>query len=128
MSRSLRLYCDDILISCDKILRYTQGLDYNSFFADELRFDGVIRNLQVIGEAVKQIPPDIRDKYSQIEWRKIAGLRDILVHVILITFFNLKRINHLFHHRPGLIIFLFWGFIYNIVGFLFKESPTFQYL
>ena len=87
MSRSLRLYCDDVLISCDKILRYTQGLDYNSFFADELRFDGVIRNLQVIGEAVKQIPPDIRDKYSQIEWRKISGLRDILVH----AYFSLEN-------------------------------------
>lgn len=87
ISRSLRLYCDDVLISCDKILRYTQGLDYNSFFADELRFDGVIRNLQVIGEAVKQIPPDIRDKYSQIEWRKISGLRDILVH----AYFSLEN-------------------------------------
>lgn len=80
MSRSLKLYCDDIVISCDKILRYTQGLDYDSFFADELRFDAVIRNLQVIGESVKQIPPEIREKYTQIEWRKIAGLRDILVH------------------------------------------------
>ncbi|MFM7366233.1 MAG: DUF86 domain-containing protein, partial [Sphaerospermopsis kisseleviana] len=54
--------------------------DYDSFFADELRFDAVIRNLQVIGESVKQIPPEIREKYTQIEWRKIAGLRDILVH------------------------------------------------
>ena len=80
MSRSLKLYCDDILISCDKILRYTQGLDDNRFFADELRFDAVIRNLSVIGEAVKQIPPEIRNKYPHIEWRKIAGLRDILVH------------------------------------------------
>ncbi|BAZ78852.1 DUF86 domain-containing protein [Sphaerospermopsis kisseleviana CS-549] len=80
MSRSLKLYCDDILISCDKILRYTQGLDERSFFADELRFDAVIRNLQVIGESVKQIPPEIRNKYPDIEWRKIAGLRDILVH------------------------------------------------
>ena len=80
MSRSLKLYCDDILISCDKVIRYTQGLDDNSFFADELRFDAVIRNLLVIGEAVKQIPPEIRNKYPHIKWRKITGLRDILVH------------------------------------------------
>jgi uncharacterized protein with HEPN domain len=80
MSRSLKLYCDDIVVSCDKIIRYTQGLDYDTFFADELRFDAVIRNLQVIGESVKQITPEIREKYTQIEWRKIAGLRDILVH------------------------------------------------
>ncbi|WP_246605546.1 HepT-like ribonuclease domain-containing protein [Sphaerospermopsis torques-reginae] len=53
MSRSLKLYCDDIVVSCDKIIRYTKGLDYDTFFADELRFDAVIRNLQVIGESVK---------------------------------------------------------------------------
>ncbi len=87
MSRSLRLYFDDILISCDKILRYTQGLDYDSFIADELRFDGVIRNLQIIGEAIKQVPPEIKDKYPQVKWRKIAGLRDILVH----TYFSLEN-------------------------------------
>ena len=87
MSRSLRLYFDDILISCDKITRYTQGLNYDSFIADELRFDGVIRNLQIIGEAVKQIPQEMRNKYPQIEWRKIAGLRDILVH----TYFSLEN-------------------------------------
>jgi uncharacterized protein with HEPN domain len=74
MSRSLKLYCDDILISCDKILRYTQGLDDQSFFGDELRFDAVIRNLQVIGESVKQIPPEIRNKYPDIEWPKVSSL------------------------------------------------------
>ena len=87
MSRSLRLYCDDILISCNKILRYTKELDYNSFITDELRFDGVIRNLQIIGEAVKNIPPELRNKYPKIQWRKIAGLRDILVH----TYFSLEN-------------------------------------
>jgi uncharacterized protein with HEPN domain len=80
MSRSLKLYFDDILTSCQKISRYTQGLDYDSFITDELIFDGVIRNLQIIGEAVKQIPLEMRNKYPQVEWRKIAGLRDILVH------------------------------------------------
>lgn len=45
-----------------------------------MRIDAVIRNLEVIGEAVKQVPDSIREKYPSIEWRKIAGLRDILIH------------------------------------------------
>ncbi|MDJ0598470.1 MAG: DUF86 domain-containing protein [Crocosphaera sp.] len=80
MSRSLRLYFDDILVGCDKILRYSQGLDYKSFMGDELRVDATLRNLQIIGEAVKQVPREIRTKYPTVEWRKIAGLRDILAH------------------------------------------------
>ncbi|MEL4894047.1 HepT-like ribonuclease domain-containing protein [Crocosphaera sp. Alani8] len=80
MSRSLRLYFDDILVSCNKILRYSQGLDYKSFMEDELRFDATLRNLQIIGEAVKQVPQEMRAKYPRIEWRKIPGLRDILAH------------------------------------------------
>ncbi len=44
------------------------------------RIDAVIRNLEVIGEAVKQVPDSVREKYPSVEWRKIAGLRDILIH------------------------------------------------
>jgi uncharacterized protein with HEPN domain len=51
-----------------------------TFVSDERTFDAVARNLQIIGEAVKNIPTEMRDQYSQIEWRKIAGLRDILAH------------------------------------------------
>ncbi len=81
MSRSLRLYLDDIINCCDKIIRYTEQLNYDGFTNDELVYDAVIRNLQIIGEAVKKVPLEIRNKYNQIQWRKIAGLRDILVHV-----------------------------------------------
>ena len=80
MSRSLRLYFEDILSSCDKILRYAQGLNYEEFINDELRLDAVLRNLQIMGEAAKQVPQEIRDIYPAVEWRKIAGLRDILAH------------------------------------------------
>lgn len=51
-----------------------------TFVANERTFDAVAHNLQVIGEAVKNIPNDMRDRYPQIEWRKVAGLRDILAH------------------------------------------------
>ncbi|WP_017327327.1 DUF86 domain-containing protein [Synechococcus sp. PCC 7336] len=78
MSRNLTLYLDDILTSIAKIDRYTANATRESLTSDELTFDAVMYNLQIIGEAVKNIPIDIRDRYPQIEWRKIAGLRDIV--------------------------------------------------
>ncbi len=80
MSRDLRLYLTDILIAGEKVLRYTEGMKFENFVADDRTFDAVIRNLQIIGEAVKNIPDDVRELNPEIEWRKIAGLRDILAH------------------------------------------------
>ncbi len=80
MSRDPRLYLEDIRESCAKIERYTHGLSFESFRADEKTVDAVLRNLTVIGEAVKHLPDDLRNRYPEVEWRKIAGLRDIVVH------------------------------------------------
>lgn len=80
MSRDVLLYLDDILSSIAKIERYTVHLSRATFFQDERTVDAVVRNLQIIGEAVKNIPAELRRAYPQIEWRKIAGLRDILSH------------------------------------------------
>lgn len=87
MSRSLRLYFEDIRTSCAKVQRYTVDMTFEDFVADERTYDAVVRNLQIIGEAVKQIPPDVREQYPAIEWRKIAGLRDILAH----AYFSLEN-------------------------------------
>lgn len=87
MSRSLQLYLDDICTSCAKVQRYALNMTLEDFVADERTYDAVVRNLQIIGEAVKQIPPNIREQYPTIEWRKIAGLRDILAH----AYFSLEN-------------------------------------
>lgn len=78
--RNLIVFINDILRSIQKIQRYTEGKTYEDFIGNELLRDGVIRNLEVIGEAVKNIPVNFRKKYPSVEWKKIDGLRDILIH------------------------------------------------
>lgn len=80
MSREYILYLEDILDSCQKILRYTHGMTINKFKQDEKTYDAVIRNLEIIGEAAKHIPDEVRVVIPEIEWRKAAGLRDMLAH------------------------------------------------
>ena len=86
MSRDLDLYLTDIICGIDKIQKYTDGMTYDDLLADDKTFDAVIHNLQIIGEATKQIPEAVRQKYLQIEWQKIAGLGDIIAH----AYFNVN--------------------------------------
>jgi len=80
MKRDLRLYLDDIIESIQLIARYTDGLTEAEFLDDPRVQDGVLRRLEVIGEAVKQLPKELRDEHPEIPWKKIAGSRDILAH------------------------------------------------
>ena len=80
MSRDESLYLVDIEESCEKVLRFTKGMAYKEFVHDDLHFDAVLRNLEIIGEAVKNITEETRQRYPQIKWRKIAGFRNIVAH------------------------------------------------
>jgi uncharacterized protein with HEPN domain len=78
--RSWLSFLADIHVCSIKILDYTKDMTREDFFADSKTFDAVVRNLQIIGEAAKKIPPDTRRQYKTVEWKKIAGLRDIVIH------------------------------------------------
>ena len=80
MPRDYRVYLEDIRGASRKIRRYTDGLSKQTFAVDEKTLDAVVRNLEVIGEAVKQLPPELRARQPKVEWQKIAGLRDMLIH------------------------------------------------
>lgn len=80
MSRSVRLFVQDMLECARKVVRYTHGMSREAFFADELVYDAVLRNLEILGEAAKRVPASVRSRYPQVDWRGIAGLRDILAH------------------------------------------------
>ena len=80
MSRNYVMYLQDILDCIENIKEYTDGFDFYKYNSSSIVQDAVERNLEIIGEAVKKVPLEIRDKYYQVEWRKIAGFRDILIH------------------------------------------------
>jgi uncharacterized protein with HEPN domain len=80
MSRRSKLFLHDIAESCEKIRIYTAGMSIEQFAADNKSIDAVVRNLEIIGEAVKNLLPDIAESNPEIQWKKIARFRDIAAH------------------------------------------------
>ena len=80
MKRSLKIFLLDILESIEKIEKYTEGYTDKKFLGNDAIQDAVIKRLEIIGEATKNIPLKIRKDYPNIPWKKMAGKRDILTH------------------------------------------------
>lgn len=80
MSRDFRLYLDDILEASRNVRSYVESLDFDDFVEDQRTVDAVIRNLEIIGEAVKNVPSELRAERPEIEWKQIARFRDLIAH------------------------------------------------
>ena len=80
MTRAVELYIDDICEAVERIASYAGNLSRDEFMNDVRTIDAVIRNLEILGEAAKHIPVEVRWKFIEIDWKAIAGMRDILIH------------------------------------------------
>jgi len=102
--RSHTLYISEIAAALEKIAEFTAGMTYDEFLADDRTQSAVIRKFEIVGEATKKIPLSMREKYPDIPWREMAGMRDRLIH----TYFDVDRlllwrtvVNRVPELRPG---------------------------
>jgi uncharacterized protein with HEPN domain len=80
MSRDFRLFLHDIDDACVRVMRWTNGLTFEQFAGDEIMLDAVTRRLEIIGEAIKQLPPDVMTRDDSVPWSLLARFRDVLAH------------------------------------------------
>ncbi len=78
--RNYQLYLQDILEAIEAIESFVAGMDFGDFVLDDKTSSAVMRKFEIMGEATKNIPDEIRQKYPQIPWKQLAGMRDKLIH------------------------------------------------
>jgi uncharacterized protein with HEPN domain len=79
-NRKPLLLVEDIIDSGNKIISYTEGLSFEEFIADSKTIDAVIRNFEIIGEAAHRLPEEFKEKYPDIDWFRMRGFRNRIVH------------------------------------------------
>jgi uncharacterized protein with HEPN domain len=79
-NRNPNLLVEDILESCYKIVDYTKACSFEDFVSDAKTIDAVIRNFEIIGEAANRLPEDFKDAHPDIDWFRIRGFRNRIVH------------------------------------------------
>ena len=80
MKREIGDYIEDIIGAIDKVTNFVKNVSYEEFIRDDKTVFAVVRAIEIIGEAVKNIPDDIRENYPQIPWKDMAGMRDKAIH------------------------------------------------
>jgi len=80
MKRDPKIFLKDILDSIERIEEYTEGKTKKEFLDDYEKQDAIMKRLEVIGEAAKNIPKEVKEKYPGILWKQVAGMRDVLIH------------------------------------------------
>ena len=80
MKKDIKIFLEHILESINLIEEYTKGKNKKEFLNSKQLQDAVIRRIEIIGEAIKNIPNDIKEKFNAIPWKNIIGMRDILIH------------------------------------------------
>ena len=78
--RDNKLLLLDMLEGAQKIQKYTSDLDYDAFLENDMVIDAVARNFEIIGEAANRVDPDFKDQHKQIEWLRITGFRNRIIH------------------------------------------------
>lgn len=78
--RETSLLLEDILEAGNKILSFTAGMSFDDFLADDKTVDAVVRNFEIIGEAANRVPEEFKTDHPEIEWRRMVGLRNRIIH------------------------------------------------
>lgn len=80
MSRNYRFYLEDIQENCHYILEYTKRMSFSRFIKDVKTINATIKHIENIGEAARQLPDSIKNRYPDVKWKEMISLRNVLVH------------------------------------------------